>query len=66
MDPNVLSFNNNNLVPISLTNLEKQVEDISGNVVDLKKQVDVLIKGQAAFLDNKAPPPLDISMKSVS
>ena len=48
---------------IVITVSEEQVKKI---VSQIEKQVDVLIKGQAAFLENKAPPIMDISMKSVS
>ena len=62
-------FNNefkSNIVPISLSDLEKEVEDISGNVVDLKKQVDQIIISQGKYLSKNAPAEPNISLASVS
>jgi hypothetical protein len=62
-------FNNENtstIVPISLTDLEKEVNDISGNVVNLKKQVDqITITMGDYFSKNKIPEP-NISLAAVS
>ena len=58
--------NKNSVVPISLTALEKKVEDLSGNVVDLKKQVDQIIISQANYLSQNKPPEPNISLASVS
>jgi len=58
-------YNNNNC-PISLSDLEKEVDDISGNVVDLKKTVDQLIASQAEYLSKNPLPEANISVSSVS
>ena len=55
-----------NKLPISLSDLEKEVEDISGNVVDLKKQVDQIVISQANYLSKNAPAEPNISLASVS
>lgn len=62
-------FNNefkSNIVPISLSDLEKEVEDISGNVVDLKKQVEQIIISQGNYLSKNLPAEPNISLASVS
>lgn len=58
--------NKSKVVPISLYDLEKEVEDISGNVVNLKKQVDQLVISQANYLSKNQPAQPNISLSSVS
>jgi hypothetical protein len=58
--------NKSKVVPISLYDLEKEVEDISGNVVNLKKQVDQIVVSQANYLSKNQPAEPNISLASVS
>jgi hypothetical protein len=58
--------NKNTLAPISLTDLEKEVEDISGNVANLKKQVDQIIVTQGDYFSKNPPPAPKISLAAVS
>lgn len=58
--------NENTIEPISLTDLEKEVEDISGNVVNLKNQVEQIIISQGDYLSKHPLPEPNISLDAVS
>lgn len=58
--------NNNTVVPISLSDLEKKVEDLSGNVFDLNNTVDQLVVSQADYLSKNPLPQANISLSAVS
>jgi uncharacterized protein YlxW (UPF0749 family) len=50
----------------SLSNLEKEVQDLSGNVANLQTQVNGLISAQQQYATKNAPDPPNISLQSVS
>ena len=51
---------------VALTNLEKEVHDLSGNVTNLQTQVDGLVIAKIQFATQTAPAPPNISLQSVS
>lgn len=54
------------IAPISLSDLEKEVEDLSGNVLDLKNTVDQLVVSQANYLNKNPLPQANVSLAAVS
>ena len=51
---------------IRISNLEKEFEDLSGNVASLQTQVDGLVQAQQQYASQNAPTPPNISLESVS
>jgi hypothetical protein len=55
-----------NILNTRITNIEKEITDLSGNVVNLQTQVDGLVQAQQQYATQTAPAPADISLESVS
>ena len=56
----------NNFSPISIDQLEKEVQDLSGNVGNLQSQVKSIMQSQNAYLSKNTPAEPNISLKAVS
>ena len=56
----------NTFSPISIDQLEKEVQDLSGNVVKLQSQVNSILESQNAYLTKNTPAEPNISLRSVS
>ena len=63
MNPDI---SGNTLSPISLVSLQKEVQDLSGNVGDLQTQVNTILQSQSAYLNKNAPAEPNISLQAIS
>jgi predicted PurR-regulated permease PerM len=63
MNPDV---SGNTFSPISINELEKEVEDLSGNIGNLQSQVNTILESQNAYLSKNTPDEPNISLQSVS
>ena len=63
MDPDA---SGNIFSSISINQLEKEVQDLSGNVGNLQSQVNSILESQSAYLSKNAPAEPNISLKAVS
>ena len=51
---------------ISLVSLQKEVQDLSGNVGNLQTQVNSILKSQSSYLSKNTPAAPNISLQSIS
>ena len=51
---------------VSLSDLEKEVQDLSGNVGNLQTQVNSILQSQNAYLSKNTPAEPNISLEAVS